>query len=258
MGKQKWIAAVLMLMFGHFNAMAQENSVDQELALADSLYAAFNSQAALRHYLNVLEMEPTHYHALIKATRSYIDVGRQADSKEQKKALFFRADSLARKLVELYPDSAESHFMLAMAIGRMAEFTGGKTKIRLSKEIKAEAEKALAINPRHDGAYHILGRWHYEIATLSWFLKAAAKVIYGGVPPGASIEQAAEMFAKAVEYAPEKPVHRLEYAQVLIKLKQYDKAREELQKVLELDEIYWDDSMNKQKARTLLEKIKNK
>jgi len=93
---------------------------------------------------------------------------------------------------------------------------------------------------------------------LSWFLKAAAKVIYGGVPPGASIEQAAEMFAKAVEYAPEKPVHRLEYAQVLIKLKQYDKAREELQKVLELDEIYWDDSMNKQKARTLLEKIKNK
>ncbi len=238
---------------------AQENDIDQLLERADSLYyKAFDSKGALDLYLQILQQDPDNYWGLWKAARAYVDLGRQAKKKDKKVALFAIADSLARKCVSLYPDSAEAHFILSMAVGRVAEFKGGKTKIRLSKEVKAEADKAIELNPRHDGAYHVLGRWNYEIATLSWLLKAAAKVIYGGVPPGASVEKAAEMFEKAIEYAPDKPVHYLEYGRTLIKLKRYAEAREALQKCLELKNFYWDDDLNKEEAKKLLKKIKNK
>ncbi len=249
------LAIVAMVYAG---AQAQEPSIDELLAKGDSAYTAMDSRGALEFYSKILEKDPNHYWALWKASRCYIDLGRMETKKDRKKELFTIADSLARRCVELYPDSAEAHFILSMAVGRMAEFAGGKKKIRLSKEVKAEAEKAIELNPNHDGAYHVLGRWHYEIATLSWLLKAAAKVIYGGVPPGASVEKAAEMFARAIEIAPNKPVHYLEYGRSLIKLKRYAEAREALQKCLETPNVYWDDANNKEEAKRLLKKIKGK
>ncbi len=257
------MALVLAAVFSLANvaqplAMPKKNDVQQEIALGDSAYFAFDNARALEHYQKALEEDPQNFRALWKTARVYVDLGREAKKKDRKKRLFTIADSLARKCVSLYPDSAEAHFILSMAVGRMAEFAGGKKKIRLSKEVKAEADKAIELNPNHDGAYHILGRWNYEIATLGWVLKAFAKIIYGGVPPGASVENAAKMFAKAVEIAPYKPVHRLEYGRTLIKLKRYAEAREQLQKCLELKDYYWDDPLNKEEAKKLLKKIRNK
>ncbi len=260
MRRNRLSAGLLLVWVGmlYAGAAAQEVSVEELLARGDSAYTAADSKTALEFYSRVLEQDPDNYWALWKAARCYIDLGRMESKKDRKKQLFTVADSLARKTVQLYPDSAEAHFILSMAVGRMAEFAGGKKKIALSKEVKAEAEKAIELNPNHDGAYHVLGRWNYEIATLSWILKAAAKVIYGGVPPGASLEKAAEMFAKAIEIEPNKPVHYLEYGRTLIKLGRYAEAREALQKCLDTPNVYWDDDQTKEEARKLLKKIKGK
>jgi hypothetical protein len=104
------------------------------------------------------------------------------------------SERLARRCVALYPDSAQAHFILALALGRAANLAGGKRRIALSKEIKLQADSTLALNPRHFGAMHILGRWHYGIASLSWLERSFAKIIYGGVPPGASMEKARSYF----------------------------------------------------------------
>ena len=244
------------------NAMvAQGDDVAQELALADEAYAKFENNTALQHYLKALEIDPTNYDGLWKAARTYADVGKGFENKKDKekaKSYYALGDSLARIAVKMYPDSADAHFALALCVGRVALFEGGKTKIRLSKEVKAEADKAVALAPCYGAAYHILGRWNYNIATLGWALKAVAKMVYGGVPEGATLENAAAMFEKAIQCEPDKPVHRLEYGRTLIKLKRYADAREQLQKCLELSPVQWEDPMHKEEAKKLLDKIKNK
>ena len=135
---------------------------------------------------------------------------------------------------------------------------GGKTKIELSKELKAEADKAIELDPTHDGAYHIIGRWHREIANLSWVLKAAAKIVYGGVPKGASNENAIANFEKAIKLRPDKTIHHLELGKTYKEMKKWKEARQALQKVLDLPIIDVGDEARKKEAKELLEEIKNK
>jgi tetratricopeptide (TPR) repeat protein len=237
---------------------AQNKEIADFVARGDSAYAAFDNQAALEFYTTALEKQPENYAALWRTVRAYSDVGEAEKSKDAKRSLFKIADSLAHKCVALHPDSAESHFVLAMAVGRMALFVGGKKKISYSKVIETAAKRTIEIDSTHDGAYHTLGRWHYEISTLSWFLKAAAKVIYGGVPPGASLEEAARNFELAIKYAPEKILHHLEYGRTLIKLKRYSEARKHLERCESLTPTLWDDAMRKEEAAELFKKIRNK
>jgi tetratricopeptide (TPR) repeat protein len=240
-------------------AMPQDGVV-QEIALGDAAYAKFDNSTALQHFLKALQEDPKSYQALWKGARAYADVGKtfEKSDKNKAKALYLRGDSLAREAVKLYPDSADAHFALALCVGRVALFEGGKTKIRLSKEVKQEADRTIALNPNHDSAYHILGRWHYNISTLSWVLKAFAKMIYGGVPPGASLERGAEMFAKAVEINGNKPVHRLEYARTLIELGRHAEARDQFQTCVSLPQAQWDDPMTQEEAAKLLKEIGDK
>jgi tetratricopeptide (TPR) repeat protein len=249
-----------MLLVAAPTAAAQHNGVAQALALGDAAYATFDNQNALQHFLKALKEDPNSYQALWKGARACADVGKNFEKREKDKAkaLYLRGDSLARLAVKLYPDSANAHFALALCVGRVALFEGGKTKIRLSKEVKQEADRALALDPSHDGAYHILGRWHYNISTLSWVLKAFAKMIYGGVPPGASLEEGAKMFAKAVAMNGAKPVHHLEYGRTLIELARYSEARTQLQQCLSLPQAQWDDSLSKEEAAKLLKEIEGK
>lgn len=250
--------AFMLCLFFTQNTLAQSENVNTLIARGDSAYAVFDNQAALEYYRAALERKPEKYAALWRAVRTYSDVGEAEPDKDSKRTKFEIADSLAHKCVALYPDSAESHFVLAIALGRMALFVGGKRKISYSKEIEMAAKTAIALDPTHDGAHHVLGRWHYEISTLNWFLKAAAKVMYGGVPPGASLEASAEHLRKASELAPEKILHHLEYARTLIKLERYSEARPHLERCATLPPTLWDDNERKQEAAGLLRKIQGK
>lgn len=227
------------------------------IALGDAAYARFDNQAALTRYLEAARLEPSNPEALWKTARAYSDVGKALETRDQGKAKeqYELGERLARRAVAAAPDLADAHFVLAVCVGRLALFEGGKSKIRLSKEVKREAERAIALDPRHDGAYLVLGLWHYNIATLSWLLKAFAKVIYGGVPPGASLETAALMFAKAVEIDGARPLHRLEYGRTLIRLGRTQEAREQLRKCLELKPVQWDDAANQAEAKELLRQL---
>ncbi len=248
----------LLMLFASGQTLDAQPS--EEIALGDKAYGRFENEEALAHYLEAFKGDSSSYEALWKAARAYADVGKSLETVDRRKAkeLYAQGVGLARKVVALYPDAADAHFILARCLGQLALFEGGKTKIRLSEEVKREAERTIEIDPNHDLAYHVLGRWHYSIATLSWVLKAFAKLIYGGVPPGASVEDAAEFFAKAIEIDGTKPTHHLEYARTLKELGRYSEAREELEKCIELPQVWWEDPAHKAEASKMLKKIKDK
>ncbi|KAA3655111.1 MAG: hypothetical protein DWQ10_17300 [Calditrichaeota bacterium] len=252
---KKFLAVVLILMVPAV-LMAQDN-VQEWLDKGDAAYESFDNQTALTSYKKVLELDEQNFDGLWKTARALTDVGKALGGDAEKEH-YLEADKYARKCIELYGDKAESHYVLALSVGRLALFEGGKKKIELSKEVEAEAKKALEVNPEHDGAAHILGRWNHNIATLGWFLRAAAKVVYGGVPKGATLENAEKYFAMAIDLNPEKPVHRLEYARTLIELEKYAEAKTQLQKCLDLEKVQWEDDNHKKEAAKMLKEIRNK
>lgn len=228
----------------------------QFLHAGDRSFVRFDNYGALEAYGKAVALDSSNYEGLWKLARAYVDVGYGAKGEEQERR-YSAALRLARRCAALYPDSVESHFFLAVALGRMALKVGGKRKIALSKEIKAEAERTLALDPRHDGAMHVLGRWYYELGNLNWALRAFAKVLYGGVPPGGN-DEAKTWFEKALAVAPNSPAHHLRLGETLIKLEQYETAREHLQACIALPDLLWDDDLNKQRAQRLLKEIAGK
>jgi len=255
MGSTLFILCVIQLSMA---CVAVNDSVfTAALHAGDAAFKAFDNDAAREAYGRAVTVDSSNYEALWKLARAHIDVGKAAKGAEQKQN-YFTGEKMARRCVALHPDSAEGHFFLAVAVGRVALMVGGKKKIALSKEVKAEAEKALEINPKHDGAMHAIGRWNYELANLSWVLKTAAKIIYGGVPTGASNEEAKTWFEKAITVAPETPVHHLWIGETLTELEDYANARKHLETCISLNDVFWDDPMNKAQAGERLEDIKNK
>jgi tetratricopeptide (TPR) repeat protein len=220
----------------------------------DSAYKNFDNASALASYRRAVDIDSSNYEVLWKLARAYVDVGTSL-SKNQQLQYYVFSEKLARRCATLHPDSAEGHFFLAVTLGRMALHQGGKRKIQIAKEVKAEAERALQCNPAHDGALHVLGRWNYELADLSFIERAVAKIVFGDLPTGASYEQAAQYFEQAIAHRPDAPLHHLEYGRTLLKLGRVAEARQQLERCVELPVLFWDDAQHQQAARRLLDKL---
>ena len=245
----------LFFIFSPLNLWAQTTGV--HIAKADSFAAIFDFERALDEYKKASKADAGNCTALWKISETYINLGEEAH-KKVKSQYFYTAEKWALKAEERCPDEPNGHFFAAVAAGKLALFEGGKSKVNRSREIKAKAEKTLELDPKHHGAYHVLGRWHRELANLSWFLKAAAKIIYGGVPTGASNEAAIENFKKAIEIEPDWINHHRQLGKTYLLLDEWEKARQEFGKVLELPIADHEDKWHKQESEKLLEEIKGK
>lgn len=237
-------------------AVDADSTFAAEMAAGDAAYRGFDNDAAKDHYSRALAGDSTRYEVLWKLARAYSDCAIVAP-REQMRGLFAEGERLARRCVALYPDSSRAHLALAIALGRMADSEGKKRRIALSREVKREADATLAIDPRSFEALHVLGRWHYEIASVGWFERKMAK-IYGGVPSGASMKEARSCFERAIALDPKSPINHLWLGETLIKLENYAAARESLERCIELDDTLWNDSITKARARQRLEEIDSK
>ena len=176
------------------------------------------------------------------------------DEKEQE-ARYEEAVAFALRAVAADSSSAQGWFQYGKAYGRLALFKGGKTKVNMSREVKVAFEKAIEIDPRHAGSLHGLARWHREVANLSWLLKTAAKIIYGGLP-SASNEEAVRLFEQAIEIEPDSITHHLELGKTWLEMKEKEKARAEFELVLALPEGDAEDPEWKVEAEELMKKTR--
>jgi tetratricopeptide (TPR) repeat protein len=225
------------------------------LASGDNAHKNFDNQGALDFYTNVLEMDSTHYEATWKLSRAYVDVGETLSDKEERKAYYKKAESLANNAVEIQPEGAKGHLYLSIAIGRVALDAGKKEQVRLSKEVKASVDKALEYDPNDDIAWHVLGRWHRKMATLGWIQKKFANIFLGGIPKEASVDSSARCFKRAIGINPEHINHHLELGITYEKLKEKEKAIEQYQLVLNLPKKDADDDKHKEHAEKRLKKL---
>ena len=78
----------------------------------------------------------------------------------------------------------------------MGRYKGIKEKIADGGLIRDHTLRALELTPDDAGLNHIMGRWCYEVAGISWVQRQIAATIFGE-PPSSSFEQALEYFVRA-------------------------------------------------------------
>ena len=254
--------APLMALAALVSPLAAQTAAEH-IALGDSATNAIQPAVALRHFQAALGVDSMSYEANWKAARAIADVAKQiegnADSlKKRRDSLYTVGRSFAERAVRADSMGADGHYALAMVLGRLSRTKGSKERVRYAKLIYDEAARAVALNPNHDGAHHVLGAWHAEVKRLSGIQRFFAKALFGGgFMSIAAWDSAVVHLERAVALNQQHIYHRLELAEVYSDLEQYSKAREQLNIIPTLPIRDVLDAQYKEDAAALLADIKN-
>jgi len=90
------------------------------------------------------------------------------------------------------------------------------------------------LNPQSARAYHVRAIWNRELASLNFVERMAANTVLGGVPKGASMENAVHDLERAVALDPGNINHHLELGRTWLQLDRKDDARRELERAVAL------------------------
>ncbi len=245
----------LILLACSFTVFAQDNNTDETLQKANQLFSEYKEPQALDAYLSVLKSEPENYKALWNASYLYSRIGNRFDEKKKKVEYFNKSRELAEKALKVDSTDANSNFAMSVAMGRMALISGAKARVAASSDIKYYAEQALKYDPHHAGAWHVLGRWNYKVANLNFAEKLAANLLFGGLPKGASDQNAINDYKKAIEYDGNTMMYYIDLAKVYQSEDQNQEAIETLHKMLQLNPKTPDDPEFVKEANQMLKKL---
>ncbi|MFQ6046230.1 MAG: tetratricopeptide repeat protein [Gemmatimonadales bacterium] len=257
------LVAVVTLCWALLPVGARAQTLEEHIALGDSLHDALLPAEALEHYRAALVLDSTNYEALWKFVRSQVDVAKQIKDNgptELRDSLYEVAGRYAEAAVAANPEGADGHFVLALALGRLSRTKGGRERVQFGKEIYDAAARAIELDPSHDGAEHVLGAWHAEIRRLSGITRFLAKTLLGGGYMGrASWDSAIVHLQRAVELRPEHIYHRVELAEVYLDLDRFAEARHYLEPVVDLPPVTDVlDPEHKKRAAELLAEIRRR
>ncbi len=204
-------------------------TVENLLRQGDQLLGAFNNSAALRKYEEALRISPDHFEALLRLSRTNMDIAdviraKQGNDAPDAEKYYSTALSYAERMLEKYPDRAESYFFMSAATGNMALYKGGKEKVKIGRDVEMYAKKAIEINPSYALSYCVLGIFYREVAHLNWFLKAFANTFFGGLPSGTN-EDSERLLRKAIALDPSLMIAYYELGKTCEVMDREDEAR---------------------------------
>jgi regulator of microtubule dynamics protein 3 len=228
-----------------------ETRLNRAIELSDN----FQDEEALAAFKSALELQPDNYDALWNIVMLHTSIGHRQTRSSAEEAHYDEAFEYAKILREAHPEQAGSYFAYAAAVGRKAQSVGARERIRMSTEIRENAEKAVELDADYSRAWNVLGNWHHRAANLSRLERLAANALFGGAPEGASNESARAAFERAMELDPGFILYYHDKAEFLITIGKKDEARRVLQKGLELDIRTSDDERWKSNMREMLRKL---
>jgi tetratricopeptide (TPR) repeat protein len=247
------LALLLIITAGALRA-ASAPDVAQLLTDARAAETKLDSRRALELYLAADQAKPDDAAILQKIARQYSDLVTELTTDEDRRRYAQTALDYSLRAVALAPQNPETVLSLAVSHGKLAVYSDTKTKIQYSRLVKEEAERALGIDPNYAWAHHVLGRWHYEVATLGFATRFFVRIIYGGLP-AASTTEAVRHLQRAVDLEPNELAHQLELGFALAADGQKEKARTQWDKGLALPSREKHDDLAKTRARTALSSL---
>ncbi len=254
------LVLLLLVMPGALRAQ----SAAELVASGDSLEPMMHPELTLPYYQRALALDSMSAPVLWRVARGHTDIAKQIEGRSdsvrrRRDSLYAIARDFAERSVRADSNDPDAHFSLALALGRLALTRGGKERVRFGRIIYDEAARAIALDPSHDGAHHILGEWHAEVRRLPGMTRFFAKTLFGGkFLDRASWDSATAHMETAVALRPSYLYHHLVLARIYLDL---DRAPDAVVQLQELDK--WPDAdvldpRHRRRAAELLEEIRKK
>jgi tetratricopeptide (TPR) repeat protein len=248
----------ILILFFLFSIILPNESVAQDIRIllkeAQQFEAKFNDRESLNKYLEVLRHKPNHFTALCKASELYALLGRRQSTKEKQAEYYKMAKDYAQHAYKINPKHAEANFVMAFALGRTALISSGEQKVKAVKDVLTYAEKSVQLDPLHYKAYHILGKWHYEVSDLNTLERWLLRMAYGSLPPS-SIEIAIRNFEKSKQLNSGFLINYLALAKAYNRKSEKKKAIELLKIMMKLPKSSSNDPAIKVEGEKLLQEL---
>ncbi len=241
---------LLLILLTANNVLAQDNEETvNALITIDELLIQNETQQAWEILEKIPEGDLTPDDRLWQMARVQYEMGRAA--KKEALSFFQQAAKYAREAIKEDADNAEGYKWLAVTLGAQAKFSDTKTQIRISKRVKDNIEKAIALAPEDDISYLILARWHYKNSALGGATRGFAKIIYGGLPK-ASIKEAEKLLLQAIKLH-DRIAHRYNLAKVYERMEKKDDAKAQLELAVLLPITFPEETKEKRRAEKKLQ-----
>ncbi len=220
----------------------------------DAFDRNFQALDALRYYLPAEKLDPSNVALLVRIARQYRHLMSDAKTDAEKLRLGAIALDYGRRAAVLGPRDSDAQLSPAITYGRMLAFQGSREQAAAAPLIKAAADRAIALDPRNDVAWHVLGRWHQALADLGMLKHLLGGMIYGKLPTtthGAAVD----CFERAIAINPRRLRHFIELGRTYAQMGRSAEARKFIEKGLSMPDTEKDDPELKTRGREALAKL---
>lgn len=230
-------------------------SVEELVGRANVLDRKLRAAEALELYSQVEKVQPKNVAILVCVARQYRHLMADAASTEEKRRLGDLALAYGERAVALAPEDSEAQLSVAITLGKMNPLESPKEQVEGSRRIRVAVDRAIALDPNNDLAWHVLGRWHEKFADLSAIRRGMGELLYGKLPVSTN-EEAAQCFLKALQANPRRLMHYIELGIVYAKIGRAVEARELIEKGLKMPNVGKDDPDYKRRGKEALKELR--
>lgn len=235
--------------------LVQAQDIPVLLKEAQNLDRQQKDNEAMDKYKLVLLQDPANLKALVRAAELNVIMGGKQTDKNGKRMYYETALSYAQRAWLADSSQPDAAYAMAMTAGRMTDIeTENKKIVAYVRDIYQYASKALSLDANHAKANYTMGKWHYEMVTLSGLKKAAVKIFYGGLP-ASELSQAISYLEKARSLDPYFVVAYLDLAKAYKENREPAKAIEVLNRMVKLPTRTSEDPALKAEGAKLLESL---
>lgn len=251
-----WPARVLIiaLLVGGCGGQAFGENPADLVRQGDQLDAQNRNSEAVELYLEAEKLRPDDPGILRRIAMQYSQMMEDAPGRSEKKRLGARALDYALRARNFAPDDAQARVTLAVCYGKVALIESPRQRMQASRRIYEEALAAAEMDPSNSLAWHILGRWQYEVASLNPALRGLVQGLFGRLPE-ASYSKAVEYLEKAVRLDPSTVLYHAELGRAYLATGEKEKAREEFAIALRLPVKSREDAEAQKRAREVLKSL---
>jgi tetratricopeptide (TPR) repeat protein len=245
----KRIIFILLSTLAFFCPAAQD--VGALIKEADRLEAVPDETAAYEKFKEVLKVKPTNLHALSKCSELCSRIGKRQKDHVLRDSYYTAAKIYAETALRIDSTNTEASCSMAIALGRSTMSKTGKEKMLNAKEIRKYIDISIKSDPNNFLAWHVLGRWHYEISSLNFLERSAVKIFYGGLP-ASSFQESVAAFEKSQALTPGFILNYYELARAYHRNGETPKAISTLKLLLTLPNHTEDDPAIKDDSKKML------
>jgi tetratricopeptide (TPR) repeat protein len=246
--KKGFLCVLILVLLVDF-VKGQSNQLIDE---ARALERQYNTPQAVVKYEQSLKENPHQLSVIVRLVEIYCFELVEVNDDDKKREQLHKAKELLLLAKSIDSTSPDYLYSQTTYLGKLIEVSPVKEKAQITKTIKQILDAALAKDPNHVKCLYSLANWNQEVASLNPAVKAAMKVIFGGLPP-ASLDMAIELHQKARKLNPGFLANNLELALLYKKTNQPSKAVEILEAQMKVPTKTKEELEIKNKSKQLLQ-----